>query len=102
MKILSVKPEGDYVHYCPGCDTIHRISTKSADGPNWEFDGNLEAPTFDPSIRITWPGGPKNKRCCHYNIIEGSIRFAKDSTHQFAGQSVPLQEFPEEKIKYYL
>src|SRR5208282_539368 len=37
--------EGGFGHWCPGCNEMH-ILPKS-----WNFDGNLERPTFTPSFR---------------------------------------------------
>lgn len=46
--------------YCPGCETAHPFTIEVYDGyggrqdgqpePTWEWDGNLEAPTFSPSM----------------------------------------------------
>lgn len=38
--------EGGYLFYCPGCDDIHIV------GDGWQFNGNLESPTFSPSILV--------------------------------------------------
>lgn len=38
--------------WCPGCDSLHPFRTRSVDPAlvTWEWDGNLEAPTFSPSL----------------------------------------------------
>jgi hypothetical protein len=38
--------------WCPGCDSLHPFRIRTVDGalPTWEWDGNLEAPTFSPSL----------------------------------------------------
>jgi hypothetical protein len=56
-------------------------------GFNWTFDGNLEEPTFAPSVRVSWGGTP---RVCHYFIRAGRIEFCVDSTHALAGKTVAL------------
>lgn len=42
--------------WCPGCDTIHPFTIESDGrlngGTTWEWDGNLEAPTFSPSLLV--------------------------------------------------
>lgn len=40
--------------WCPGCQDAHKINVVSEDGSKdpitWDWDGNLERPTFSPSI----------------------------------------------------
>lgn len=56
--------EGDYPGksvqvYCPGCECMHSFTIEAPVGPTgkqlnngitWEWDGNLERPTFSPSL----------------------------------------------------
>ena len=100
--------QGGYSHWCPGCGQMHMI-------PNsWNFDGNVNSPTFTPSVSITgkqtvadeqgkWTGdwvrdahGNAVDYCCHYNLTAGQLQFHGDSTHSFAGKLVPLPELPIE------
>jgi hypothetical protein len=79
-----------YLHYCPGCKTTHLIPV--ADYPiNWDFDGNMEKPTFRPSVRL---GEPTD---CHYIITGGMIHFCADCTHDLKGTTVPMVHFPPEE-----
>ncbi|MEQ1890287.1 MAG: DUF6527 family protein [Alphaproteobacteria bacterium] len=78
------RAQGGWHHFCPGCQSIHRLP----DG--WRFDGNLESPTFTPSFKHSWG----NKMICHYFLTAGQLVFCSDSTHRLAGQSVALPEFP--------
>lgn len=61
----------------------------------WTFDGNMEAPTFDPSFVHTWTEGDV-PRVCHYVLHAGVLNFCGDSTHVLANKNVPLQPRPEE------
>ena len=79
---------------------------------SWTFDGNLESPTFSPSVKITgkhavvdergeWTGewvrdasGNAVDYCCHYVLTAGVIQFCGDCTHAMVGQAVPLPELP--------
>jgi hypothetical protein len=96
-------PHG-YAHWCPGCEEPHIIPF------GWSFDGNMECPTFNPSVRITgvlgvnrdgrWTGewvrdalGDPVPHCCHYFVHGGQIVFCGDSTHAYAGMTLPLTEF---------
>lgn len=95
-----------YVHWCPGCRQAHTIFD------SWKFDGNLERPTFNPSVKITgkkivvdendrWAGGwvrdaagePVDD-CCHYFLHAGVLKFQGDSKHALAGKNVPLPDLP--------
>ena len=94
------RAQGGYVHWCPGCKHAHYIRTDGeGSGPRWTFDGNVEAPTFGPSVRIFTPAhideddGPQPERTdCHYFVKAGQIEFCGDSAHALAGQTVPLPD----------
>lgn len=103
--------EGGRVHFwCPGCDDVHGIHT-NAEGWNW--NGNLELPTFTPSVLVTmtkWKGTfeeygkwtrpthptvePGGECTCHSFVTDGKIQFLTDSTHTLAGQTVDLPPWP--------
>lgn len=105
------KADGGFSHWCPGCEEMHFIAVGRASGPNWSFDGNVERPTFNPSVRITgketvkvdgkWTGEWKRDAagnlvdsCCHYFLRGGQLEFCGDSTHALAGKTVPLPPLP--------
>lgn len=100
--------------WCPGCDEAHTV--KVVDGA-WEWNGDVEKPTFNPSVLMT--GGhfnlnraegascwctyyaehPELKvdfKCgrCHSYVRNGNIEFLPDCSHELAGQTVPLPPFP--------
>lgn len=89
-------------YWCPGCDNLHSIAVRPGKQPNgasWGFTGTLEKPTYTPSQLSEWEGldksGRKVKRRCHTYIREGKIEFLKDTTHELAGQTVPLPPLPD-------
>lgn len=42
-----------YWFYCPGCKGGHGFSVcNDGSRPSWSFDGNLERPTFSPSLLV--------------------------------------------------
>jgi len=94
------KFDGGYGHLCPGCSQVHFIAVEKElpNGAQWTFDGNIEAPTFGPSIKVTVPIGARrqNERplVCHYFLKAGQIEFCGDSTHELAGKTVPLPVWP--------
>lgn len=95
-----------YAHWCPACEEMHAfaIDTPFRNGAQWTFDGNVECPTFNPSMNIrTGPrptvpiGRPDAGQIdvCHYFLHGGVLKFCADSTHALAGQDVPLPPLPE-------
>lgn len=75
---------GRYFHWCPGCRAHHPLPD------SWDFDGNVDRPTFSPSFRQGNPDGTQ----CHYFIRAGRIEFCSDSAHRLAGKSVDLPDLP--------
>lgn len=75
-----------YFHWCPACDKMHRIPDR------WAFNGNLDRPTFTPSLRHTNGQG----WCCHYRLTDGVLNFCADCSHAMSGKSVPLPPLPPE------
>lgn len=90
--------------WCPGCDGAHRVQVTGEDGsrpdgPVWEWDGNVEAPTVSPSILVTYDvtDRPELKldRRCHSHLKAGRWEFLPDCTHPLAGQTVPMVPLPD-------
>lgn len=87
-------PRRAYWFWCPGCNDAHRV----VDGPNgWTWDGNETAPTFSPSILVTFDvtDRPDLSRRCHSFLRGGVWEFLGDCTHAMAGQRVPMVPLPE-------
>ena len=83
-----------YSIWCEGCDEPHHIYTSYPGGQNWEFNGNLESPTFSPSLLVfgipasgAYPGHPR----CHSFVRNGQMEFLSDCEHKHAGLTVPLK-----------
>lgn len=112
----------DYVFWCPACKCGHAIWTTKHNHQSavWEFNGNMEKPTFKPSLKIEWWQNPpfdpttgdfkrgtdgnylldSDKRLlgakhmiCHSIVTDGVIHYCPDCTHELAGQNVPMQPF---------
>lgn len=82
--------KGHYAIWCPGCESVHVFDTR------WTFNGDLERPTFTPSLRVKWTGehdGKDVKHECHSVVTEGMIAFQGDCTHAMAGQTISLGDF---------
>lgn len=55
----------------------------------WDFNGDLERPTFTPSLKNTGEG-----EVCHLFVTAGQIEYCPDCTHALAGQTVPMLPYP--------
>ena len=86
------------------------------DAPCWGYNGDARAPTFTPSILVrsghhvpghavdqcycTWDKRDQDDfadlKCtiCHTFVTDGRIQFLGDCTHELAGQTVPIPEWP--------
>jgi len=102
MKIYPLNdPEKRFCFRCPGCGSLHQIPTA---GPNaWRFNGNIDSPTFHPSLLVTWskPGDDAFKKTCHSFVTNGMIQFLNDCTHKLAGQTVSLSEITKDISNTY-
>jgi len=77
-----------YHFMCPGCKEIHGCQV-----PGWTFNGDINKPTFNPSLLVTY--GKEDKRRCHSFIKGGQIQFLNDCTHELAGKTVEIPEWQE-------
>jgi hypothetical protein len=86
--------------WCPGCKTSHSVNVNPAAGrPCWGFNGNVDRPTFTPSVLVTMsdPDGELPDERCHSFVRDGRIQFLGDCTHALSGQTVDLPPFPDPK-----
>lgn len=51
----------------------------------WSWNGSTDSPTLRPSVKTTG-----HDYVCHSWITGGSAQFLDDSTHEYAGSTVPL------------
>lgn len=95
---MRLKPIRDgvllgWAFQCPGCEHTHVFWVNGQ--VTWSFDGNEECPTFSPSLLNTAPDhvDPKQRRC-HLFVTAGKISYCEDCTHDLAGKTVDLPEWP--------
>lgn len=107
---LRISAEGGIAYRCP-CGDAHYVTR-----PRWTWNGDLERPTFTPSVLVTtghyiplerndgscWctynaehPDDPAPFGCyrCHSYVRDGVVEFLADCTHALAGKSVPLGDW---------
>lgn len=82
-----------WLWWCPACGAPHQCDKR------WTFDGNMERPTFAPSVLVTadWTHEAKRRGSpdrCHTFVRAGQIQFLSDCTHKLAGQTVDLPDWP--------
>lgn len=111
--VLRSVQGGGLMFWCPGCNQCHRVNIGGGPGPRWDWNGDVERPTFTPSILIRQghyaPGQLPGDGCycnwehkdqeefadlkcgiCHSFVTDGRIQFLGDCTHALAGQTVDL------------
>jgi hypothetical protein len=74
---------------CPGCGFLHAVRVDGKSRPNWAWNRSLEAPTFQPSVLVSWEMHGK-PRICHSFVTDGRIQFLGDCTHALANQTIDL------------
>jgi hypothetical protein len=78
--------------YCPGCKFGHFFQVEKGpeyDGaPIWEWNGDIERPTFSPSLGVNMSTEVR----CHLFVRDGMIQFLNDSHHALAGQTVAMED----------
>ncbi len=83
---------------CPACNW-HEFPKVGRPGASWTFNGDLERPTFSPSMNelINGPGPHHNSevptRRCHFIVTYGQIQFCGDCTHELNGKTMPLEHW---------
>lgn len=82
----------------------HGIQHGAGPGPRWGWNGDMDRPTFTPSVLVRW-SEPSNapeefdnpakdvKKVCHSFVTDGRIQFLSDSTHALAGQTVDIPDY---------
>jgi hypothetical protein len=96
-KIKAVPGVGDaigkdqFYFYCPGCKCCHAF------GHTWNFNGDLERPTFTPSLLVfyTHPETKQRVSICHSFVTDGRIQFLGDCEHTLAGQTVDIPDWKD-------
>jgi hypothetical protein len=118
MAKTIVFDEGYMQIQCPGCKHGHEISidsdrTREAGVPIWGYNGNVDKPTFTPSLLVRtgvhagmkrmeddtdedWQRILNRSSICHSQITDGKIYYYNDTTHELKGQTIELPEYKNE------
>lgn len=113
--LMKSKAGWHLAFWCGACNTHHGVPVRLpgglADHPanGWSWNGDRERPTLTPSLRVqgTVPltdeqadrvlAGEKIEPVplvCHFHLTDGVIHYLGDSSHDQAGQRVPLEDLP--------
>lgn len=79
-----------WLFWCPGCRTHHSFCVQrgpAEKGPVWEFNNNLDRPTFSPSL-LCWGSRPDLR--CHLFLRDGKIQYLSDCSHSLKDTVVDL------------
>ena len=112
MKLIAQGRQHGYrqpmlAHYCPACKCMHGFAyiDKQKNGAVWNFNGDMEQPTFTPSMHIKTGPYPEEfgekafeVDICHYFLTDGIIIYLNDCTHSLAGKSIVLPDVPVEYL----
>jgi hypothetical protein len=82
-----------YCHWCEACESMHCFRIEhpfNANGPTWKFDGNMDSPSFHPSMRLFTGHKNSPNTVCHYFVKGGMIDYCNDSPHRLRGQKIEL------------
>lgn len=84
---------------CPGCISggpegyagLHMlpVNAENIDKPSWNWNGDLESPTLEPSILS------HGYSRCHSYLRDGIFEFLTDSDHPLSGQHIPIPDLPD-------
>lgn len=94
MPKVRFTTDGIRMIFCPACQCGHGFDEK-----RWTFNGDVDRPTFHPSMLIRGVKSGLNEpldptpTVCHSFVTDGKIQFLNDCTHALAGQTVDLPDF---------
>ncbi len=85
---------GEYLIDCIACKCSHSLATKApnVDNAQWSFNGDLDSPTFHPSLVVKIRPADGSLKKCHSIIKNGKMEYLMDSTHDLSGHIVDLPE----------
>ncbi len=89
------KSEATHVHLLTrGHFKDRYIPVQPNSNSGWAWNGDTDRPTLSPSIRTSCTG-PEINMICHSFVRDGQIEYLTDSTHEFAGHTLPLIDHEE-------
>ena len=104
MEKLSSKlglHNGCLIHYCPGCENIHKIPVFGDYSTLWQMEGTVNSPTVSPSVKHQYSKEVDGNIVifvqCHYILTKGLLNFGtNDNPHKYNNQVILLPDIPEQ------
>lgn len=90
-----------HAHWCPACEEMHDFAVEQPfrNGARWSFNGDGNAPHFEPSMNYAVGPTPSGKTFrCHYFLKNGQIQYLADCTHAMVGQTIKCPDVPEQVL----
>jgi hypothetical protein len=84
--------EKHYIFHCPGCGYLHSFVVGGK--LSWNFNGDMEKPTFTPSL-LYHTGNANGDVQCHLFLTDGKIQFLSDCSHNLKGQTVDMVDMED-------
>lgn len=81
--------ETQMAFHCVGCDMWHSFRVEagiSRSVPVWTWNGDMERPTFSPSLLVD--RGMDSQ--CHLFVHDGKIEYLGDCHHDLRGQTIDM------------
>jgi hypothetical protein len=83
------EPTGHWMFWCPGCQTNHSYQV-----PRWDWNGDVDRPTFSPSL-LVHGSRPHGVTRCHLFVTDGQIQYCADCGHDLAGQTAEMVDMEQ-------
>ena len=81
---------------CPGCNRLHGVNVSREEQPKWSWNGDVNRPTFSPSILVEGIyGEDRTVEICHSFVRDGVIEFLNDCTHDKAGSKAEIPDLED-------
>lgn len=107
MQTVIETPTGWMIRCAGHTNGWHEFPKVGRPGASWTFSGNLEKPTFSPSMNegVNLKSSPHHQADvpesrCHFTVTDGKIEYHGDCTHALRGK-MDLFPWPDAKVKLY-
>jgi hypothetical protein len=101
-KLAKVRDDdGMLIFECPGCNESHFVRVAKHANPEvrepvWTWNGDVDKPTVNPSLKISTSVEGKRTTQCHFFLRDGNFHFCNDCRHELAGKTVPMSDWDKE------
>jgi hypothetical protein len=66
LSAVLEEADGKFFFGCPGCNMVRGLNVLNGKQPDWTWNGDVDRPTFAPSVLVTCPWRPEQTQVrCH-------------------------------------